>query len=43
MLYFLIHGLVDTTYWRNDLAMVFWMMAAVNIIFSNSESKITKD
>ena len=24
ILYFLIHGLVDTTYWRNDMAVVFW-------------------
>lgn len=24
MVYFLIHGLVDTTYWKNDLAIMFW-------------------
>ncbi len=26
MLYILLHGLVDTTYWKNDLAMVFWVI-----------------
>lgn len=31
MLYFLIHGLVDTTYWRNDMAMIFWMVIVVNL------------
>ena len=30
MLYFLIHGLVDTTYWRNDMAILFWAVIAVN-------------
>jgi len=25
MLYFLLHGLVDTTYFKNDLAVVFWL------------------
>jgi O-antigen ligase len=25
MLYFLLHGLVDTTYFKNDLAFVFWL------------------
>ncbi|MFH0930211.1 MAG: O-antigen ligase [Candidatus Moraniibacteriota bacterium] len=31
MIYVLIHGLVDTTYWRNDLAVVFWMIIAGNL------------
>jgi len=30
MTYVLIHGLIDTTYWRNDLAVVFWMVIAAN-------------
>jgi O-antigen ligase len=30
MMYLLIHGSVDTTYWRNDLAAVFWMVIAAN-------------
>lgn len=25
MLYFLVHGLVDTTYFKNDLAVIFWL------------------
>ena len=25
MIYILIHGLVDTTYWKNDLSVMFWM------------------
>ncbi|OGI25073.1 MAG: hypothetical protein A3J76_02465 [Candidatus Moranbacteria bacterium RBG_13_45_13] len=31
MLYFLIHGLVDTTYWRNDMAILFWVVVAANL------------
>jgi len=26
MVYTLIHGLVDTTYWKNDLAIIFWIL-----------------
>lgn len=25
MIYFLAHGLVDTTFWKNDLALIFWL------------------
>lgn len=28
--YILAHGLVDTTYWRNDLAVAFWAVVAAN-------------
>ncbi|MFA6193273.1 MAG: O-antigen ligase family protein [Parcubacteria group bacterium] len=31
MIYILVHGLVDTTYWRNDLAVVFWVVIAASI------------
>jgi len=31
MIYIVIHGLVDTTYWRNDLAVVFWAVVAANL------------
>ncbi|HLM83825.1 MAG TPA: O-antigen ligase family protein [Candidatus Bathyarchaeia archaeon] len=31
MIYILVHGLVDTTYWRNDLALVFWWVIAANL------------
>jgi O-antigen ligase len=30
ILYTLIHGLVDTPYWKNDLAIVFWLIIALN-------------
>ena len=30
MIYILIHGLVDTTYWKNDLAIIFWLLTALN-------------
>jgi O-antigen ligase len=31
MLYILIHGLADTPYWKNDLAMIFWIIFALGI------------
>ena len=34
--YFLIHGLVDTIYWKNDLALIFWLFAGIAVIFSFS-------
>lgn len=30
MFYILLHGLVDTTYWKNDLAVVFWLTVFIN-------------
>ncbi len=30
IIYFLAHGLIDTTYWRNDMAVVFWAIISVN-------------
>lgn len=29
MVYILIHGLVDTTYWKNDLSIFFWVIIAL--------------
>ncbi|MAF20589.1 MAG: hypothetical protein CMI55_02820 [Parcubacteria group bacterium] len=29
MVYILAHGLVDTTYWKNDLALIFWLIIAL--------------
>ena len=29
MVYVLAHGLVDTTYWKNDLSVVFWMIVGM--------------
>jgi len=28
----LVHGLVDTTYWKNDLALIFWSIVSLNYI-----------
>lgn len=28
----LVHGLVDTTYWKNDLALIFWLIIGLNCI-----------
>jgi O-antigen ligase len=36
ILYFIIHGLVDTTYWRNDMAVIFWTVVAINIYLVGS-------
>ena len=35
--YFLIHGLVDTLYWKNDLAFIFWMMVAIGFLSRNKQ------
>lgn len=29
MTYMLVHGLVDTTYWKNDLSVIFWLIIAL--------------
>jgi len=29
VVYFLLHGLVDTIYWKNDLALIFWAIIAL--------------
>jgi O-antigen ligase len=34
MTYILAHGLVDTTYWKNDLAVVFWVIIGLRVILS---------
>lgn len=30
MIYILIHGLIDTTYWKNDLSIIFWTIIALS-------------
>jgi hypothetical protein len=32
MIYTLIHGLVDTTYWKNDLSLMFWVIVAIAVV-----------
>jgi len=39
MIYILVHGLVDTTYWRNDLAVVFWVAVVTNIYLAKPPAK----
>ena len=30
MIYLLVHGFIDTTYWKNDLSVIFWLLIALN-------------
>ncbi len=32
MIYILVHGLLDTIYWKNDLALIFWTITALGYI-----------
>ncbi|MBU3965094.1 O-antigen ligase family protein [Patescibacteria group bacterium] len=32
MVYTLIHGLVDTTYWKNDLSIIFWTIIGLAVV-----------
>ncbi len=35
--YLLIHGLIDVTYWKNDLSLIFWLIIGVNFALSKNE------
>ena len=35
MVYTLVHGLVDTTYWKNDLALIFWLIIGMAVVKNN--------
>jgi O-antigen ligase len=39
ILYFLFHGLIDTTYWRNDMAVLFWAIISVNLHLASGKNK----
>ena len=39
MLYILIHGLVDTPYWKNDLAAAFWIIFSLGAIIPKISQK----
>lgn len=46
MVAILIHGLIDTTYFKNDLSAVFWLMLALSLLIkskNNVQRKITKN
>jgi O-antigen ligase len=34
MTYTLVHGLIDTTYWKNDLSALFWVIISLMIIYN---------
>ena len=29
---FVVHGLVDSPYWKNDLSLEFWTLAAIEVV-----------
>ncbi|MFZ5559576.1 MAG: O-antigen ligase family protein [Patescibacteria group bacterium] len=35
MIYILVHGLVDTTYWKNDLSVMFWLIIGMMVVLKN--------
>lgn len=37
MVAILTHGLFDTTYWKNDLSAIFWIVLAIGYIFSKND------
>jgi positive regulator of sigma E activity len=39
LLAIVIHGLVDTTYWKNDLSVIFWIFLALAFIFWQDEKE----
>ena len=39
MIYILVHGLVDTTYWRNDLAFLFWAIIVANLYLAEAKNR----
>jgi len=39
MLYILLHGIADTPYWKNDLAIIFWTVFSMGIISINHSSE----
>lgn len=43
MVYVLLHGLIDTTYWRNDLAVMFWLVVLLSLSSSPIESSTRQD
>lgn len=39
MIYILVHGLVDTTYWKNDLALMFWLVIGIMVATKRIEGE----
>jgi len=40
MVYVLAHGLVDTTYWKNDLSIIFWLIIGLMAVLKISNNKV---
>lgn len=40
LVYFLIHGLVDTLYWKNDFSIIFWLVVGIGSIDYRIRSNI---
>lgn len=38
MIALLVHGVIDTPYWKNDLSILFWVILAFGIILSQNEN-----
>ncbi len=38
MIYTIIHGLTDTTYWKNDLALIFWLIIGIMFALKQKNS-----
>lgn len=36
----IVHGLFDTTYFKNDLSAIFWLIIALSVIYSNKHENI---
>lgn len=43
MIYTLAHGIIDTTYWRNDLAIMFWMIILLSLNLAPTKSSARQD
>jgi len=41
MTYTLAHGLIDTTYWKNDLSVTFWVVISLMIVCTNQSASIS--
>jgi O-antigen ligase len=37
LIYFLVHGLVDTLYWKNDLALIFWLIIGIGLAVNKKQ------
>ena len=38
IIYMLLHGIFDTTCWKNDLALIFWMIFSSSLIYLKIDS-----